>query len=469
VIFKQYYLACLSHASYLVGDETTGRAVVVDPQRDVAQYLADAAAAGLRIERVIETHFHADFLSGHVELRDAVDAVISYGSAAEGVAEFDIEPLADGQRLSLGDVVLEIRHTPGHTPESIAIVVFEHADDDRPYGVLTGDTLFIGDVGRPDLLTSVGATADDLARQLYRSLHEQLLTLPDETLVFPAHGAGSACGKALSSETSSTIGDQRRNNYALAPMSEDEFVAAVTEGQTLAPLYFAFAATRNKQSHEALHEVDAPERLTLTEVLAQQRRGAILLDTRDPAVFAQGHLVGSYDVGLAGRYAEYAGDVLTPDQPIVLVCDAGTEVEARNRLARIGFDHVIGCLSDPVTAFLEHPSWVVTASRLTANELDERRSRIDGLQVVDVRGSGEVLAGKIPGAVELPLARILDRLAELDPLASTVVYCASGYRSMIAASVMRAAGFRDVSDLVGGFGAWQQAGFAVEHPVPATP
>jgi hydroxyacylglutathione hydrolase len=467
VIFKQYYLACLSHASYLVGDETTGRAVVVDPQRDIGQYLSDAAAAGLRIERVIETHFHADFLSGHVELRDAVGAVISYGSAAEGVAEFEIDPLADGQRLELGEVALEVRHTPGHTPESISIVVFEHRDDEVPFGVLTGDTLFIGDVGRPDLLTSVGSSADDLARQLYHSLRQQLLTLPDETRVFPAHGAGSACGKALSSETSSTIGEQRRSNYALAPMSEEAFVAAVTEGQSLAPLYFAFAANRNKQAHDVLPEADAPAPLTLTEVLGHQRRGAVVLDTRDPSVFAQGHLVGSYNVGLAGRYAEYAGDVLTPDQPIVLVCDEGTEVEARNRLARIGFDGVVGCLSDPLSAFLEHPHWMVSASRLTASELDERRSSVSDLQVVDVRGPGEIAEGKIPGAAEVPLARILDRLAELDPAATTVVYCGSGYRSMIAASVMRAAGFGDVSDLVGGFGAWQHGDFPIERPVPA--
>ena len=459
MIFKQYYLACLSHASYLVGDEGSGRAVVVDPQRDVSQYLADAAEHGMVIERVIETHFHADFLSGHLELQQATGAVISFGSAAEGVAEFAIEPLVHGQRLSLGDVTLEVRHTPGHTPESISIVVYEN-DGDVPYGVLTGDTMFIGDVGRPDLLTSVGMSSDELARLLYRSTREQLLSLPDETRVFPAHGAGSACGKALSSETSSTIGEQRSSNYALAPMSEDEFVEVVTEGQSLAPLYFAFAANRNKQTHDVLPEGEAPAAMSLTEVLAQQRRGAAVLDTRDPAVFAQGHLVGSYNVGLAGRYAEYAGDVLTADQPIVLVCDAGTEVEARNRLARIGFDRVIGCLSDPVTAFLENPHWTATASRLTVAELNKRRHAVDDLQIVDVRGPGEVASGKIEGALEVPLPRILDRLAALDPGAPTVVYCAGGYRSMIASSVMRASGFRDVSDLIGGYGAWDQAGLA---------
>jgi hydroxyacylglutathione hydrolase len=462
MIFKQYYLACLSHASYLIGDETSGRALVVDPQRDISQYLADAAEHGLTIERVIETHFHADFLSGHLELKAAIGAAISYGSVGQSLAEFPVEGLAHGQRLSLGEVELEIRHTPGHTPESISIVVYAHPGE-APYGVLTGDTLFIGDVGRPDLLTSVGVTADTLARQLYHSTREQLMTLPDETRVFPAHGAGSACGKFLSSETSSTIGDQKRTNYALQTMSEDEFVQTVTEGQALAPLYFAFAAQRNKQAHAVLHEGEPPRPMSLPAVLAEQRRGAVVLDTRDPAAFAQGHLRGAYNVGLSGRYAEYAGDVLTADQPIVLVCEAGTELEAKNRLARIGFDKVVGCLRDPVLAFLEHPAWVEAASRLTASELMARMGAVDGLQIVDVRGPGEVAGGKIAGAREVPLPRILDRLAELDPTTPTVVYCAGGYRSMIAASVMRASGFRDVSDLIGGYQAWGQAGLPSVH------
>ncbi len=386
--------------------------------------------------------------------------MISYGSVAETSAEFIIDGLDHGQRLDLGDVHIEVRHTPGHTPESISLVVFEHADDETPYGVLTGDTMFIGDVGRPDLLTSVGMTADELASQLYHSTREQLLTLPDETRVFPAHGAGSACGKSLSSETSSTIGEQRRSNYTLQPMTEAEFVHAVTEGQSLSPLYFAFAANRNKQSHDVLVEDTAPRAMSFTEVLAEQRRGAVLLDSRDAAVFAQGHLVGSYNVGLAGRYAEYAGDVLTADQPIVLIGEAGTEMEARNRLARIGFDRVIGSLADPVSAFLAHPGWISVASRLTVTELAQRIADGAAVQIVDVRGPGEVAVGKLPGAIEVPLPRILDQLAELDPSVPTVVYCAGGYRSMIASSVMRASGFRDVSDLIGGYGAWEQAGLS---------
>src|SRR5579859_56303 len=301
VILTQHYLACLSHASYLIGDETTGRAVVVDPRRDVGIYLEEAGERGLRIERVIETHVHADFLSGHLELADRTGAVICYGAGAD--VGFPIEPLQDGQRLSLGEVTLEILATPGHTPESICVVVWEHPGDPAPHGVLTGDTLFVGDVGRPDLLASAGAglSADALARRLYRSLHDKLLVLPDATLVYPAHGAGSACGKALSSETISTIGEQRRTNYALQDLPEDAFVAAVTEGQPARPRYFAFDARANREMHTLLDE-RPPAPLGLDEVLARRDAGAILLDPREPADFAAGHLAGTVNVGLQGRF-----------------------------------------------------------------------------------------------------------------------------------------------------------------------
>ncbi|MEN9644224.1 MAG: hypothetical protein RL238_893 [Actinomycetota bacterium] len=453
LFFRQYYLGCLSHASYLVGDTTTGQAVVVDPQRDVAEYLADAEANGLTIDTVIETHFHADFLSGHLELAERTGARIVYGAAAAGRAEFEIDTYADGERLTLGAVELEIRATPGHTPESISIVVYP-SPGAAPYGVLTGDTLFIGDVGRPDLLASVGVTADELARQLYHSLHERLLTLPDDTKVFPAHGAGSACGKHLSTETVSTIGEQRRTNYALAPMSEDEFVDAVTQGQTAAPLYFSFAANRNRQQRDTmLDDVRVPV-MSLAEVLAAQHDGAVVIDGRDDASFAAGHLRGSVNVGLGGRFAEYAGEVMTPGTPIVLVTEPGHEVEAAVRLARIGFDRVLGSLADPVRTFVEHPEVVEQLSRLSATELDQRIAELPGLVVIDVRNVGELEQGTIPGSQHIALPALLPRLAELDPNAPTVVHCAGGYRSAIAASLLRAHGFRDVSDLIGGHTAW---------------
>jgi len=459
MIVKQYELGCLSLFSYLVGDEQTGRAVVVDPQRDVSEYVADAERLGLRIERVIETHFHADFLSGHLELAAATGAVISYGSVAQ--PDFAFEGLAHRQRLSLGAVTLEIRHTPGHTPESISIVVYEHAGAE-PWGVLTGDALFIGDVGRPDLLTSIGFRAEDLARQLYHSVHEQLLTLPDATRVYPAHGAGSACGKNLSTATESTIGEQRATNYALAPMSEDQFIEAVTQGQSVAPLYFAFAANANRKERELLDETDEPPLFDVDLVAKEQGDGVVVIDTRPAEQFAPGHLRGSINVGLDGRFAEYAGDVLRPGQSVILVTEPGLEREARVRLARIGFDHVIGALTDITGQLAGRPDLAAPAPRITAAEVEQWRHDDPALQIVDVRNPSERLAGSLGDDVNLPLPTLLNRLGELDPQRPTVVYCAGGYRSATAASLLRASGFTTVAELLGGFNA------DLVTPIPAT-
>jgi DMSO/TMAO reductase YedYZ molybdopterin-dependent catalytic subunit/rhodanese-related sulfurtransferase/glyoxylase-like metal-dependent hydrolase (beta-lactamase superfamily II) len=462
MILTQHYLACLSHASYLIGDEATGRAVVVDPRRDVAVYLQEAAERGLQIERVIETHIHADFLSGHLELAGRTGAVISYGAGAD--VGFPIDPLNDGERLSLGEVTLEILATPGHTPESICVVVWEHSDDAAPYGVLTGDTLFVGDVGRPDLLASAGAdlSAEVLARRLYRSLRDKLLVLPDATRVYPAHGAGSACGKALSTETTSTIGEQRRTNYALQELTEDAFVAAVTEGQPVRPRYFAFDARANREPHALLDE-HPPPLLGLEEVLARLDAGAVLLDAREPAEFAVAHLTGAVNIGLQGRFAEWAGDVLPPDRDIVLVGDPALAAEAKVRLARVGLDRVAGQLSDPASVFAGRPELVERSSRLSMGQLAELRGLEPDLQLVDVRAAAETANGTIPGAVEIPLAVLADSLDGLHRDLPVVAYCASGYRSVVAASKLAAAGFRDVSDLLGGYGAWEGAGLPVAH------
>ena len=467
LILEQYYLACLSHASYLVGDTNSGRAVVVDPQRDVSQYLADANRHGLKIERVIETHFHADFLSGHLELAAATGAIISYGAAATGLTDFMIDPLTNGQRLSLGGVELEVLETPGHTPESICIVVRPDPGA-MPHAVLTGDTLFIGDVGRPDLLSSFGRSQEEMARSLYASLHERLLVLPDSTKVYPAHGAGSACGKNLSTETVSTIGEQKRTNYALAPMSADEFVRIVTEGQAAAPLYFSFAALRNREARDRLDESVAPASLAWDDFRRHAADGAVIVDTREPEEFARGHLRGSRNVGLSGRFAEYVGEVVRPGDAIVLVCAEGTEEEARVRLARIGYDKVVGVLALPEKAMLEHPDQVTTASRLTVDQLVSRRDSIGNLTILDVRGPGEVADGMIDGAQHVQLATLLDRASTLDRSAPTVVYCAGGYRSSIAASTLRSLGFDDVSDVVGGYGAWRSHGERTGAPAPTT-
>ncbi|MBY0287162.1 MAG: MBL fold metallo-hydrolase [Mycobacteriaceae bacterium] len=453
--FVQYYLDCLSHASYLVADETTGRAVVVDPQRDIAEYLADAKELGLTIELVIETHFHADFLSGHLELAKATGAKIVFSSVAE--TEFESMGVADGERYSLGDVTLEFRHTPGHTPESLSIVVYEHADDKIPYGVLTGDALFIGDVGRPDLLASIGFTREELADKLYDSLHNKLMTLPDATRVYPAHGAGSACGKNLSTDLWSTMGDQKATNYALRAPDKATFMNLVTEGQPPAPGYFVYDAILNRKDRELLDETKMPAAMTYEQVRRAISDGAVLVDGRTPEEFALGHLRGAINIGLEGRYAEFAGSVLPSDVDVVLFTEPGQELEGKNRLARIGFDRVIGYLAEPFQVMFSHQDDVQVASRLTAKAFDERASELTNLQIVDVRNPGEVEAGTIPNAITIPVGQLPTRLDELDATKPTVVYCAGGYRSSVAASLLRQRGFADVSDILGGFGAWDES------------
>ena len=381
-----------------------GRAVVVDPQRDVAEYLSDAKKNGYTIELVIETHFHADFLSGHLELAKATGAKIVYSSVAE--TEFESMGVADGERYSLGEVTLEFRHTPGHTPESLSIVVYEHPDDDVPYGVLTGDALFIGDVGRPDLLASIGFTREELADKLYDSLHNKLMTLPDATRVYPAHGAGSACGKNLSTDLWSTIGDQKETNYALRAADKATFMELVTEGQPPAPSYFVYDAILNRKDRELLDETKMPTAMTYEQAHEAIERGAVLVDGRSPEEFAQGHLRHAINIGLEGRYAEFAGSVLPSDVDIVLFTDPGHELEGKNRLARIGFDRVIGFLDRPFEVMLSHREAVQVASRLTAKAFDQRASELADLQIVDVRNPGEVAAGTIPNAIAIPVGQL---------------------------------------------------------------
>jgi uncharacterized membrane protein YfcA/glyoxylase-like metal-dependent hydrolase (beta-lactamase superfamily II)/rhodanese-related sulfurtransferase len=464
--FTQYYLDCLSQASYLIGDTTTGQAVVVDPRRDVGEYLDDAAAAGLRIVGMINTHFHADFLSGHLELAKATGAWIGYGRVAQ--AEFEIRSLADGERIALGDVVLRIMETPGHTPESISVLVFEHADDELAYGVLTGDALFIGDVGRPDLLASIGVTADELGKQLYDSIQHKLMGLPDAVRVFPAHGAGSACGKNLSTERQSTIGQQRVLNYACQPMTEDRFVALVTAGQPSAPDYFVYDAILNRKDRE-VYDADAPIRpLDGAELDAALARGAVLLDARDVLEFAGGHLTGSINVPAHGRFAETAGMVLRPDREVVLIAPEGRQAEVAVRLARIGFDQVTGYLPDPEALLVARAGQVERASRLTPVQLAELTAA-DAPEtpetpvVLDVRNIGEREGGYIPGSVHIPLAELARRAEEIPAGRPVVAYCAGGWRSSVAASLLRHTGHQDVSDLLGGFAAWQ----AMNEPVTA--
>src|SRR6187402_788072 len=388
MILKQFYLNCLAHASYLVGDEQTRTAAVVDPQRDVDQYLTFAAEHGLRIEHVFLTHFHADFIAGHLELRDRAGAKIYLGATAQ--AEYPFTPLHDGDIVDLGGVRLQARETPGHTAESISLVVYDGDPGvTEPKAVLTGDTLFVGDVGRPDLRVALGWSASDLGGLLYDSLRNKLMTLPDSTAVYPAHGAGSLCGKALSKETVSTIGEQRRVNYALQPMSKAAFVELVTADQPDAPSYFTYDAVLNSQQRPTLDQtLERIGALTLDDVLALQAVGAQVLDTRDPAEFAAAHLAGSINVGLGGQYATWAGSVLTHEQPIVIIADPGREHEAAMRLGRIGFDHVVGYLEDGLHSIESRPDLMMSTERLSAQVAAGRVAATDtpAAVMVDVRG-----------------------------------------------------------------------------------
>ncbi|OZE06844.1 MBL fold metallo-hydrolase [Rhodococcus sp. 05-2255-3B1] len=455
MILEQYYLECLSHASYLIGDQRTGRAIVFDPRRDIAEYLDDAEKYGLVIEGVVNTHFHADFVSGHLELVDATGAWIGFGEAAE--TDYPIRRLRDGERLSLGDVELEILSTPGHTWESISVLVREHPGA-TPTAVLTGDSLFIGDVGRPDLVNLGDGSTTDLARAMYSTIHDKLLTLPDDVVVMPAHGAGSSCGKNLSTELTSTIGEQRASNPSVQPMTENAFVALVTDGQPAAPSYFSADAAMNKQVHPLLSPGRIIPALTPEAVRAELVSGTRVLDARSVDDFAAGHLRGSINVGFDGRFAETGGMVAEVGGRIVLIAYPGEEQEAALRLARIGSDNVTGYLgigSDGAFP-AELATLVETAPRTTVEQLDVMLAA-DEVTLIDIRNPGERDFGTIPGAIPIPLAQLRTRLDQVPTGKPIVMHCAGGWRSSVAASLLRAQGFENVSDLLGGYNAWADA------------
>jgi hydroxyacylglutathione hydrolase len=465
MILQQYYLGCLAHASYLVADEESKVAAVVDPQRDVDQYIAEARARGLAIRYVILSHFHADFLAGHLELRDRAGAEIVYG--ARGESEYEARRVGTGDSIELGPRVrLEVLETPGHSPESISLVVYDHDHGSGPYAVLTGDTLFIGDVGRPDLRAALGWTAEELGALLYDSLRERLLPLPDETLVYPAHGAGSLCGKNLSTDTVSTIGVQRQYNYALQPMSKDDFIRIVTSDQPDSPAYFTYDAILNTKERPTLETALERELrpLLLGEVIERRDRGAQVLDTRDPTEYAGVHVRGSINVGLGGTYATWCGTLLDPQRPIVIVADPGREEESATRLGRIGFDNVAGYLDGGMQALDGRPDLVERTERITAQNLAEQLESAKPPLVLDVRTPDEVELGHIDGSLAVPLNRLEERLAEVPRDRPVVVTCASGYRSSIAVSILEAHGLEGLSDLVGGMDAWEASHLEVAAP-----
>jgi glyoxylase-like metal-dependent hydrolase (beta-lactamase superfamily II)/rhodanese-related sulfurtransferase len=463
MILEQYYLNCLAHASYLVGDKETSTAAVVDPQRDVARYLETTRREGLQIRHIFLSHFHADFVAGHLELRDRTGAKIYLGARAR--AEYMFTPMRDGDILDFGKVRLQVLETPGHTPESISILVYDLEQNVRdPHAVLTGDTLFIGDVGRPDLRASLGWSPTELARMLYASLTSKLLALPDKTLVYPAHGAGSLCGRNISTKTVSTIGDQRRTNYALQPMSEDEFVRLVIADQPEAPPYFTYDAvlnTKERPTLEAtLERVLNP--LSIEVVVDMMDRGAQVLDVREADEFAKAHLVGSINIGLGGQYATWAGTVLNREKPIVIIAEPGRQEEAATRLGRIGFDQVAGYLREGIRTLETRPDLVDGTERVAPVFLAEELTSATPPLVLDVRSRKEWQSRRIEGSVNIPLNHLRERLQELPRGRKILVHCAGGYRSSIAASMLQQHGFDDLTELAGGLAAWEAAKLPVE-------
>jgi glyoxylase-like metal-dependent hydrolase (beta-lactamase superfamily II)/rhodanese-related sulfurtransferase len=438
--FHQFYIGCLAHASYLLGDR--GEAVVVDPSRDIGMYLEEAEKHGLRITWVLETHLHADFVSGHRELAARTGAMIGIGARAE--AAYPHRPLRNDDEIRAGDIRIRVLETPGHTPESLSYLVYARADDRLPWGVLTGDTLFVGDVGRVDILSS-RLPVVELAGLMYDSLHEKLLTLPDETLVYPAHGAGSLCGRNLGKENWSTIGRERAVNAALAPMSREAFVASVTRDLPETPRYYLHSRDLNKAGPSLDGERGMPPPLTPPQAMGAVTGGAVLLDTRSLDDFAAGHPVGALHVSLDGQYASWVGTLLAPDQPIVLITEPHRTEEAVLRLARVGYERIAGVLAGGMQAWAAAGLPVKETPRIPVGALVTGKH-----DVLDVRRQGEWNAFHLPGATHIPLAELPERLTELDRDREWVVVCGGGYRSSIGASVLERAGLPHVSGGVGG-------------------
>ena len=459
MILEQLYLPCLSQASYLLGDEASGTAVVVDPRRDVDVYLERAQALGLRIRHVYLTHFHADFVAGHLELAARAGADIRMGAKAR--AEFAHVAMADGDSQTIGNLRITVLETPGHTPEGVSLVVHDLARSaDVPHAVLTGDTLFIGDTGRPDLMASAGAKAEDLAAQLHESVR-RLMALPDTTLLYPGHGAGSACGKSLSKDTVSTIGAQRSANPMLRPMTREEFVAEAVCGLGAPPAYFAHDAQLNRRRRATLEEAleRALRPLSVDELLRHRDAGGIVLDSRAADAFAPAHLAGSVNIGLDGKYAHWAGTMLDPRAAVAVVAEPGRERESAVRLLRVGFEGLCGVLAGGMDALRARPELLRAFERVDPGEAAALR----GPRVLDVRTPAERADARIPGSLHIPLPELAGRLGEVDPRAEWTVCCGGGYRSTIACSLLEARGTARLVDVRGGMAAWLAAGLPAER------
>lgn len=457
---ERFYLGCLAHASYMVG--SGGVAAIIDPQRDVDIYLEAADRKAWKIEHIIETHVHADFVSGHRELADRTGAHIYLGAGSG--AQFPHVAVKDGDGIQFGQCCLRFLQTPGHTLESICILMNDRGKPDRPAAVFTGDTLFVGDVGRPDL--SGTHTPQQLAAIMYQSLHEKLLTLPDDTQIFPAHGAGSLCGRQMSSESSSTIGRQRESNYALLARTSEEFVHLLTDNLPAAPEYFAQEVDLNRRGAAHMSQLHSLAAFTAAEVLQLQNEGAVVVDTRPTTQFAAAHVPGSIHIALTGQYASWAARILGLSTQLIIVGEDPEHVrESHLRLARVGLESVAGYLADGVAGWVKSGYDLDSIPQITVQDFVELwRHEPDRIAVLDVRELGELTSGAIAKSLCIPLGKLKSRTAELDRGKLLVVHCKGGYRSSIAASMLRRAGFRDIANLIGGFDAWKAAGLPCTFP-----
>ena len=447
--FKQFYLGCLSHASYYIGSD--GEAAIIDPQRDVDQYIEEASANGQTIKYVIETHSHADFVSGHLELAEKTGAEIIYGERAN--TQFPTRKVKDGDELSVGKIKLRFLETPGHTPEGITILAEDTGDPSAPVKMFTGDTLFIGDVGRPDLVGSKGFTAEQMGEMLYDSLHNKILPLPDETEVYPAHGAGSLCGKSLSKETWSTLGNQRRFNYALQPMSKEDFVKLVASDQPEVPMYFPRSAAKNLEGSVKLEDLPKPKALSTEEVRSFD---GVVLDVRSSREYGSGHIPNAINIWLQGQFASWSGTMIPIGTPIAIVADTKEQIdEAFTRLARVGHDTALGYI-----LMKDFDGEKKMVEQVPVEEVKELVG--EGIQFVDVRRVAEHANGHAPETINIPLDKLASEFEKLDPEKPTYVICQSGYRSSLATSILENAGFKELYNVSGGTSAWINAGLETE-------
>lgn len=451
--FKQFYLGCLSHASYYLG--SNGEAAIIDPQRDVQQYIDEAEADGARIKYIIETHSHADFVSGHKELAAKTGAQIVFGQKAE--TGFETLKVKDGDILNVGYIRLRIYETPGHTPEGISILATAEGEPGR---LFTGDTLFVGDVGRPDLVGSKGFTAEQMAAMLYDSLHDKIMPMSDETLVFPAHGAGSLCGRSLSKETFSTLGEQRKFNYALKPMTKEEFVRIVTADQPAAPAYFAASAAKNLEGASSLSEIAVPQEITGGQAA---NFSGVIIDVRTAPEYGAGHIPNSINIWLGGQFASWAGQMIPVGTPIAIAAANYEQVEeAVMRLARVGFETAADYI------LLRENTPVKTTPQVSVEAAASFIAGASTAQLIDVRRSAEYAAGHAKGAVNIPLDTLSRELDRVDPSRPTFVICQSGYRSSLASGILENAGVAEINNITGGTKAWIDAGFETESAAAAT-